>query len=165
MDRGSPAAPIKPPSSHPPTHVRTLGVVGVVVGMQFHVHLPKVQLAEHGHPGVVVLQSDQFLKYLLREGFVRLIMLRKPIERGFVVAPVLHELRRELHRVPFHACCLDREREREKMRKMSPLQPPTSPPPTQERPTVDPSSISVGLLTRVGRQEGEWGEWMERKTE
>ena len=45
----------------------------------------------------------EFLEQVLGQRLARLVVLREAHERGEVVAPVLHELRRQLDRVPLHA--------------------------------------------------------------
>jgi len=47
-----------------------------------------------------VLRRLDLVVQLQRHGLARLVVLREAVQRGLVVHPVLHELRRELHGVP-----------------------------------------------------------------
>ena len=70
--------------------------------MQLHVQLTKVQLTASHHTSIKSFLIAQLLEHFFRHGFTGLVVLGETIHRGFIVTPVFHELRRELHGVPFH---------------------------------------------------------------
>mmetsp|Transcript_42196 Transcript_42196/g.90006 ORF Transcript_42196/g.90006 Transcript_42196/m.90006 type:complete len:303 (+) Transcript_42196:857-1765(+) len=70
--------------------------------MQLDVEAPEVELPEHPHARLVGLLLDELVEELARQRLARLVMECEPgiVDRGGVVAPVLHELRGQLDRVP-----------------------------------------------------------------
>jgi hypothetical protein len=80
---------------------RSLGSKRIkLLRVQTHIHRAEKQLTKHRQSGLEVLCGFNLLEQLVGKRFPRLEVLRKSIESGLVVAPVLHELRRQLHRIP-----------------------------------------------------------------
>mmetsp|Transcript_27760 Transcript_27760/g.65566 ORF Transcript_27760/g.65566 Transcript_27760/m.65566 type:complete len:616 (+) Transcript_27760:208-2055(+) len=89
-----------------PLHVEggLRGVGRVVPMVQLHVERAEVELPAHDHARLECLLLAQLLEELARQRLTRLVVLGQPraVDRRLVVAPVLHELRRQLDRVPLH---------------------------------------------------------------
>ena len=74
-----------------------------VGGVQFEVEQGELQLARHHHAGLEVLRRQHHVQLVLRQGFAGLVVAGNVRQAFGVPAPVLHELARQLHRIPGHA--------------------------------------------------------------
>mmetsp|Transcript_9886 Transcript_9886/g.28036 ORF Transcript_9886/g.28036 Transcript_9886/m.28036 type:complete len:466 (-) Transcript_9886:797-2194(-) len=86
---------------HAALHVEDALVAGrVVPRVQLHVEHAEGELPARHHAGVVRLLRAQLLEVLLRQRLAGLVVPGEAVHRRLVVAPVLHELRRQLDGVP-----------------------------------------------------------------
>ena len=76
------------------------GVAMAHVRVQLHVEARKVELAEHGHACQVASGLDETLDQVVRDRVAGVDVARDGAQRGRLVAKVLHELRRQLDRIP-----------------------------------------------------------------
>mmetsp|Transcript_68763 Transcript_68763/g.182918 ORF Transcript_68763/g.182918 Transcript_68763/m.182918 type:complete len:447 (-) Transcript_68763:398-1738(-) len=72
--------------------------------MELHIECAEIELPQHRHACLVSLLLVKLVKELAREGLARRIVLREAgaVDGLFVVAPILHELRRQLDCVPLN---------------------------------------------------------------